>query len=159
MQHSHFLSIVGKLDDNFRALSGRPLPSPLGVPDRQVWLDRDAPYSLLAHNTKEEDPHFIYANQRALDCFKYTMEEILTLPSRLSAAEGDRAERQRLLNDVKRDGIAYDYSGPRIDRNGKSFMIYDGVVWQLKHDDGTIWGQAALFWPNEHDRPIWYAAR
>lgn len=143
------------INDHYRQFTGTDLPSPEKVHDLVQWLDNDAPYSLLAHRM-DGDPCFIYANQCALDCFKYNATEIVGLPSRFSAPEDGRAERQQLLERVLRDGIAYPYSGVRIDKHGELFTIYDGVVWQLRNIDGQPWGQAALFWPTENNRPGWY---
>ncbi|MDR2950471.1 MAG: MEKHLA domain-containing protein [Prevotella sp.] len=146
--------LIRQIDDCFYKLSGKRLPTPHDITDRYQWLDEEAPYSILAHNANA-DPHFIYANKYALSCFKYTLEEMLSLHSRLSAADEDRAERAQLLQIVTCDGIAYNYSGPRIDKYGSSFNIYDGIVWQLK-DEESVWGQGALFWTEEYNRPDWY---
>lgn len=149
------LSLVEQINDSFREFSGEDLYAPPILQTPYKWLHEEAPYSILAHNISE-DPHFIYANKYALSCFKYKPVEILSLPSRLSATDLDRPERERLLKLVTRDGIAYNYTGPRVDKYGKSFTIYDGVVWQLRNRQGKIWGKAALFWTAQHERPEWY---
>lgn len=150
-----FLSLITQIDHNFLDKNGKALPAPPDVAARAQWLHEDAPYSILAHGTGA-DPHFIYANQFALSCFKYSPEELLQLPSRLSAAPQDRSERERLLLDVTLNGIAYNYTGPRVDKHGNTFTIYDGVVWRLTNPDGSPFGQAALFWLKETERPSWY---
>ncbi|NEI73732.1 MEKHLA domain-containing protein [Rhizobium lusitanum] len=108
------------------------------------WLYREAPFVVVAHNT-EADPRFVYANRAAQDCFEYPWEEFVTLPSRLSAELPDRAERQRLLDAVKRDGFISDYRGLRVAKSGRRFWIEDGIVWQLLDRDGNLRGQAATF--------------
>jgi len=150
-----YLDLLKKIDNCFLNLNGNYLPCPYGIADRYEWLHEKAPYSILAHNT-DADPHFVYANEYALSCFKYSREEMLSLPSRLSAAEQDRAERQRLLQIVTRDGIAYNYEGPRVDKQGNFFTIYDGILWQLTEDNGEVWGQGALFWTEKGNHPDWY---
>lgn len=150
------LSLIVQIDNCFYALNGAPLPCPAGIPDRYRWLHENAPYSLLAHHAGA-DPHFIYANRHALYCFQYTPDEMLSLPSRLSAAEKDRPERERFLQRVIAVGIVYHYTGLRVDKYGNAFAIHDGILWQLKHPDGTVWGQAALFWSQAKERPDWYA--
>lgn len=137
--------LIKKIDDCFLALDGKRLPIPDDVYDRYKWLDEEANYSILAHDNSA-DPVFVYANKYALSCFKYTLDEILFLPSRLSASAPNRSERERLLKAVAQNGIAYDYSGDRVDKYGNSFTIYDGIVWELKDENGEKWGQAALFW-------------
>lgn len=156
MPNDHLI-LLQKMDNCFLKLHGSSLPCPSDISDRYSWLHEKAPYSLLAHNT-DADPHFVYANEYALSCFKYNPEEMLCLPSRLSAAEQDRAERQQLLEVVTRDGIAYGYEGPRVDKNGKFFKIYDGILWQLTNDDGSVWGKGALFWTEKGNHPDWYSA-
>ena len=94
--------------------------------------------------TPDPDPRFIYANKAAQACFEYGWDEIVSLPSRLSAEPVDREERQRLLDDVARHGFATGYSGWRI-ASPAAASIEDGVVWQLIDEDGAVRGQAATF--------------
>ena len=108
------------------------------------WLYGDAPHCVLAHNI-DPDPRFIYANKAAQTAFEYDWDEITCLPSRLSAEPIDREERQRLLEAVARHGFATGYSGIRIAKSGRRFLIEDGVVWQLIDRDGAVRGQAATF--------------
>lgn len=149
------LTVLKQIDACFLELSGKNLPFPSGISDPYRWLDENAPYSILAHNCND-DPVFVYANKFALSCFKYSQDEMLLLPSRLSVAIGKREEREILLNSVKQDGIAYNCTGERIDKYDNNFSIYDGIIWQLKEKKGKVWGQGALFWSTEKDRPEWY---
>jgi hypothetical protein len=114
------------------------------------WLYNDAPFVILAHNT-EDDPRFIYANRTAQSCFEYDWDEFITLPSRLSAEQPDRDERQRLLDAVTRDGFIDDYRGLRIAKSGRRFWIDKAIVWQLIDETGKRLGQAATFsaWQDE----------
>jgi MEKHLA domain len=111
-----------------------------------AWLYEESRHAVLAHNT-DPDPPFIYANKAAQACFEYGWDEIVSLPSRLSAEPVDREERQRLLDSVARHGFATGYSGLRIAKSGRRFFIEDGVVWQLidGDGDGAVRGQAATF--------------
>ncbi|WP_409160522.1 MEKHLA domain-containing protein [Pectobacterium sp. B2J-2] len=63
---------------------------------------------------------------------------------------------QQFLENVSRQGIDHNYTGIRIKKNGQTFPIYGGVVWQLRHQDGASWGMAALFWREAHQRPGWF---
>ncbi|WP_395673942.1 MEKHLA domain-containing protein [Inquilinus sp.] len=128
-------------------LVGVPLlPEDPGDDDtaRARWLYQDAPFCVLAHNT-DADPRFVYANRAAQARFEYGWDEFTTLPSRLSAEAPDRAERQRLLDAVTRDGFIADYRGIRIARSGGRFWIENAVVWQLIDEAGALHGQAAAF--------------
>lgn len=108
------------------------------------WLYYQAPFAVLAHDVGT-DPRFIYGNRAAQACFEYAWDELVGLPSRLSAEAPERAERQRLLNAVRRDGLVTGYRGLRIARSGRRFWIDDGVIWQLIDEQGVARGQAALF--------------
>jgi PAS domain-containing protein len=108
------------------------------------WLYNDAPFVVLAHNT-DPDPRFIYANKAGQALFEYTWDEFITLPSRLSAEPENRADRQRLLDAVTRNGFTDSYRGVRISKSGRRFRIENAVVWQLIDNDGVRRGQAATF--------------
>jgi PAS domain-containing protein len=130
------------LAGSFRRLVGRPLGG--GVAPAALWLYRDAPFCLLAHDGAAE-PCFIYANEAAQACFGYTWEEFLRLPSRLSAEAPARDERKRLLEMVKRQGFIEDYHGVRVTKSGRRFLIEQAVVWELIDELGARYGQAAMF--------------
>jgi PAS domain S-box-containing protein len=121
-------------------LVGAPL-----VPDGRdaAWLYEDAPFAVLAHDGAQ-DPRFTYANRTAQTCFGYGWDEIVGLPSRLSAEAPERAERRRLLDAVGRDGFSRGYRGLRVAKSGRRFWIEEAVVWRLEHD-GLVLGQAAAF--------------
>ena len=130
------------LNGSFRRLVGRSLiPEPDLGPD---WLYAQAPFAVLSHDTSA-DPLFVYANRAAQRAFGYTWEEFVGMPSRLSAEAPERAERQRLLDAVARDGFVSDYAGIRVAKDGRRFPVTEGIVWQLIDEDGTVRGQAATF--------------
>jgi PAS domain-containing protein len=129
------------LTDSYARLLGSPLTPPGKDAD---WLYCEAPFVVLAHGT-ESDPKFIYANKAAQACFGYSWQEFMALPSRLSAEPPDRAERQRLLEQVAQNGFLSGYRGVRVAKSGRRFIIKDGVVWELVDHNGTRHGQAATF--------------
>jgi len=130
----------------FALLAGsfaRLLKKPLVPPGADAaWLYTQAPFAVLAHG-REDDPTFIYANKAAQACFGYTWDEFMTLPSRLSAEAQDRAARQALLDQVAKHGFVAGYSGVRVAKSGKRFIIEDGILWELIDEAGTRHGQAA----------------
>jgi len=150
MNSEKMYALLKKIDDCFLSLSGHRLPCPEDIQDRYKWLNEESNYSILAHDSSA-DPVFIYGNQYALSCFKYTLDELLSLPSRLSASAPNRTDRERLLKEVAQNGIAYNYSGDRVDKNGNSFTIYNGIVWELKDQNGDRWGQGALFYTEKQE--------
>jgi hypothetical protein len=147
MSSSNSFSAPTRQDSRFFDLLTRSYARLLGKPltDRSaVWLYRDAPFVVVAHNT-DPDPRFVYANKAAQCCFEYGWDEFVTLPSRLSAEEMLREKRQAALEAVARDGFIAGYSGVRIAKSGRRFRITDTVIWQLVDDSGVLRGQAATF--------------
>ena len=141
-------AIYALLAESYRRLTGTSLVPPgCGA----AWLYREAPFALLAHDTSP-DPRFIYANLAAQACFEYSWSEIVGLPSHLSAVPADRAERQQLLDTVRRDGLMRGYRGVRIAKSGRRFRIEEGIVWQLIDEWGVDCGQAALFYGERSSR-------
>ncbi len=126
---------------SFARLVGKSLVSEGEGPQ---WLYHDAPFAVLAHNT-DPDPRFVYANHTAQTCFGYPWREFIGMPSRLSAEAPERAERQKLLDAVARDGFISDYKGVRISKSGRRFRIERAIVWQLMDREGRLHGQAAAF--------------
>ncbi len=57
----------------------------------------------------------------------------------------DVDQRQRLLDDVVRQGFIENYGGVRISATGKRFRIDGATVWNLLDDQGEVVGQAAAF--------------
>ncbi len=131
----------GLLTGSYRRLSGKDLAPP---GSDAHWLYEAAPMAVLAHD-RQADPRFIYANRAAQACFEYGWDELVGLPSRLSALPDARAERQRMLDEVAHWGISFGYRGLRVAKSGRIFWIEDGVIWQLIAPDGSIRGQAATF--------------
>jgi PAS domain S-box-containing protein len=133
------------LSGAYARLAGQPLVARAGDAGAKAqWLYEAAPFCVLAHNT-DADPMFIYANRAAQACFGYDWDEIIQLPSRLSAEAPDRAERQRLLDAVAKDGLISNYRGLRIAKSGQRFWIENATVWQLIDEAGRLHGQAAMF--------------
>lgn len=109
-----------------------------------------APFAVVSHDMQPE-PVFNYANIQAQQLFGMSWAEITQLPSRYSAGEMDRNERDRLLQRVTENGYVNDYSGIRIAKNGARFRIHDATVWNLFDETQTHCGQAALI---RHWTPI-----
>lgn len=103
-----------------------------------------APFVVLAHDGTD-DPVFFYANLTAQRLFEMAWPDIVRLPSRYSAEPLARAERQRLLERVARQGYIDDYAGVRVSASGRRFRVADARVWNLVATDGRVVGQAAAF--------------
>lgn len=134
---------ASQLVGSHRRLTGRALlpDGPAAEVARALY---HAPFVVLSHDTGD-DPRFTYANLAAQELFELPWPEIVGLPSRFSAEPLAREERQRLLERVARDGYIDDYSGVRIAKSGRRFMIRRATVWNLTDAQGNKTGQAATF--------------
>ena len=132
------------LGASYLRLLGKPLL--YGLPDGIKFAEAlyRAPFAVVSHDTSA-DPVFNYANAKALELFEMNWDEFTHTPSRLSAEPVNREERSRLLAKVTEQGYIDNYSGVRISKNGKRFLIENAVVWNLLDDNGSYRGQAACF--------------
>jgi hypothetical protein len=126
------------------SLSEPLVPSHLALADAAAWLYGQAEFALLAHDT-QDDPRFVYANVAAQRCFERPWEELVGMPSRLSAEAPDRAERAAMLEQVTKDGFSRGYRGLRVARSGRRFWIEQGIIWNVRGPTGVLLGQAASF--------------
>ena len=135
---------VQLLRDSYRRCTGRdPIdPALAGVEAARALYE--APFALLSHGTGS-DPILTYANRTALDLFALSWERLVAMPSRLTAQAPERAERERLLAEVRAKGFVEGYAGVRVSAAGRRFRIRDGLVWTLTDGDGRPRGQAAIF--------------
>jgi len=132
---------IALIADSFERLLRRPL-----VPHGEDMVTAlwEAPCAIVAHGI-EADPVFFFGNRVALAAFECDAAGFTTMPSRLSAEEMLRDERQGLLDRVTRDGFIDDYGGLRVSATGRRFRIDDAVVWNLIDAQGARHGQAATF--------------
>jgi PAS domain-containing protein len=128
---------------SYRRLLQKPLLDLSSEPEpgKRVY---QAEFALLSHNA-DGDPLFNYANQTAQELFEYSWSELMGMPSRFSAEEVNRQQREQLLAQVSSQGYIDDYSGVRIAKSGRRFLIRNAVVWNVYDDQGQYYGQAAWF--------------
>lgn len=131
---------VACLLESFRELSGRDLIAPCSDPTEMARRVFEAPFFVASHDGAE-DPVLTYGNRCALKLFEMEWEDFVKTPSRFTAEQPNREERQRLLNEVLKRGFIDDYSGVRISANGRRFRIRSATVWNLV----STKGQAATF--------------
>ncbi|WP_347988092.1 MEKHLA domain-containing protein [Methylomonas sp. AM2-LC] len=129
--------------DSYQRLLNKPLL--LVAPDltlaEQVFKGG---FALLSHNTDNE-PLFNYANVTALHLFELEWQELVGMPSRLSAEPMLQMQREQLLKEVADKGYIDHYSGVRIAKSGKRFLINNAVVWNVYDQQQHFYGQAAYF--------------
>jgi hypothetical protein len=142
---NHYLDAhVARLLTSFRHWTGTDLIEPSLSPEAQARELFYAPFAILSHDTAP-DPILNYANQTGLRLFGLTWDELITMPSRLTAQAPEQAERMRLLTRVREQGYIDDYRGVRIAKNGRRFLIERATVWNLFDENGGRYGQAATF--------------
>ncbi len=131
--------------ESYQRLTGKPLiptvPTDANALRTAIW---EAPRAIVAHGT-EVDPIFFYGNRLALQLFEMNEDEFARLPSRLSAEPMAQDARVMLLEKVTQQGYVDGYSGMRIAKSGRRFMITDTTVWNLLDEAGRYHGQAAVF--------------
>lgn len=128
---------------SYRHWTGRSLLEHAIAGEGAIAALFEAPFALVSHGI-EAEPVFNYGNRLALSLFEMNWEEFTALPSRLSAEAPNQGERARLLEAVSRQGYIDDYSGMRIAKSGKRFMINQATIWNLLTPEGRYYGQAAL---------------
>lgn len=135
---------VRLLTQSYQRLMGQPLitrQNSSGDDAAALW---DAPYVVASHGT-EKDPLFNYANRAALSLWDMTWDEFTALPSRLSAEPVERQQREALLHAVTTHGYIKHYSGIRISKTKKRFLITNATVWNIYDEHGIYSGQAVYF--------------
>ncbi|PUA35872.1 MEKHLA domain-containing protein [Paenibacillus elgii] len=129
---------------SYRRLTGNELlpgPESSGSLAEKLFL---SPIVVLSHGT-EDDPVLNYGNQAALNLWEMDWETFTRTPSRYTAEEMERMQREHLLKMVQEQGYADDYTGIRISRSGRRFYIKKATVWNITDKDGRYAGQAACF--------------
>ncbi len=108
---------------------------------------------ILCHDGAE-DPRFVYVNLAAAALWKMRVEQMIGMPSRLSAPPERRHERASALAEAGQRGVLVGYTGERIAADGTRFIIEDATLWsvELPSDGlpgevptGGGLGQAAVF--------------
>lgn len=135
---------------SFRSVLGRDilpnLPEPQGQHGQQELAEHlfNSEPVILTHGT-QPDPIFKYGNRNALALFELSWDELVRMPSRLSAEPVERSERLRMLGAVNARGYIDDYKGVRVSSSGKRFWIDRAIIWNLMDAGGVCRGQAAIF--------------
>lgn len=130
-----------------RLAFGRPL-----LPLRESALEPrhlaqelfQAPVVVLAHDGGV-DPRLVWANRAALQLWRRRWQEMVGLPSRLTAEPQWRQERAEALQRARQQEAIAGYAGVRVDSRGRRFRIEAARLWTLRDSAGAPCGQAAAF--------------
>lgn len=142
-ENDYLYQHIAILRSSYRHYTGQDLISSRLSDKEAARYLYDAPFALLSHDNAL-DPVFSYANQTAQNLFGMSWDQITRLPSRFSAEPIEREQREKLLSEVSSKGYIKDYSGVRVGRHGRRFLIEKAVVWNLV-SGGRPKGQAAMF--------------
>ncbi len=135
---------IERLLQSYLRWTGRNLIPPASSPHERAKALFDQPFVVLSHGT-QADPILNYGNQAAFDLWELRWEEFTKMPSRLTAEPVNREDRERLLEQVRRNGFIDTYSGVRITASGRRFLIQRGTVWNIVDEKDNYVGQAATF--------------
>ena len=121
--------------ESYRRLTGEVLAADADA----LW---NTPHAVLAHD-RAAPPVFFYANARTLALFKRSADEIIGLPSHLSAEPEAREERAAMFAKLEAEDIVTGYSGLRVASDGSRFRILNTTIWNLRDASGTLHGHLA----------------
>lgn len=133
--------IAVAIAQSFQLRTGREL-----VPTSDADIDAalmNSPAVILCHDGAT-DPHFIYANKAAAVLWRISVEQLIGMPSRMSALPEHRTERARSLAQAATDGVLFGYCGERVAADGTRFEIEDATLWTVDLPAGGR-GQAVVF--------------
>lgn len=139
------VDIARAIVDSFRRRVGgdlvlvSPEIGPVGV--HQALMTSSS--VILCHDGNP-DPRFIFANNAAAALWRTGVDDLVGMPSRLSAPPQMRAERAQALVKAAMDGALLGYSGERVAADGSRFMIIDATLWSVDLPEGGF-GQAVRF--------------
>ena len=131
---------------------GAPLIAPLAAdatPEQWAQALFASERVVLAHDgadpAGDPGPRLIYANRSALRLWRRSWAELVGMPSRLTAEPGARQERAQALLRARSQQAIANYSGIRIDSQGRRFQIEGARVFTLFNAAGEACGQSATF--------------
>jgi len=124
--------------------TGRELIPPASSPHERAKALFEQKFVVLSHGT-QANPILNYGNKAALNLWELTWDDFIKMPSRFTAEPINQKDRDRLLEQVKRNGFIGTYSGVRITGSGRRFLIERGTVWNIMDETNRYAGQAAKF--------------
>ena len=137
-------AFVRRLLTAFTQATGRDLAAEIGADPamlgRSVYFGN---FALLSHRG-DDDATLNYGNALALNLWECGWGEFTAMSSRDTAPHAGRAAREAMMVEVTANGFVSDYSGERVSRSGRRFLIVDATVWRLRDAAGAPFGVAAF---------------
>ncbi|MFN9661159.1 MAG: MEKHLA domain-containing protein, partial [Cyanobacteriota bacterium] len=132
------LEVVSWIVGSHRKAFGRPLLA--GVepwrPQRLVAQELFAADRVVLAHDGGADPRLIYANAAALALWGRSWQEMIGMPSRLTAEPAERQERARALAIARQQEALVGYSGLRVAGDGRRFRLQGAKLWTLRDGQG-----------------------
>lgn len=145
VSNGYYQEHVAMLLDNLKRLTGFDLAGTYNISDDELGKRVfEADFYLLS-NDASKDAILNYANKKALDLWEMTWEGLTQTPARLTAKLDNRQKRDDAMRRVNENNFIEGYSGVRISKSGKEFLIKDVAIWNLFTKDGKPCGRAAWF--------------
>ena len=143
--NNYHAAFVARLAASFAHVTGRNLIAEAGLDlgdlGLSAWL---GDFALLSHRGGP-DAVLNYGNAFALRLWDYDWDSFITVPSAATAPSAVTPARDLLMQKVHHDNFVSGYSGERISRTGRRFIIQDVTVWRLLEETGGCFGMAAFF--------------
>ena len=137
------MQIAEAILDSHRDRVGVELVERSGDPSEDARRLRDLDAIVLSHDGGA-DPAFVYANHAAAALWRMPIEDLVGMPSRLSAPPEQRASRATMLADATSSGVLHGYAGERVASDGTRFVIEGATLWTVDgYPDRP--GQAVVF--------------
>ncbi|NEO26615.1 MAG: MEKHLA domain-containing protein [Kamptonema sp. SIO4C4] len=143
-QHENIIQHSQHLLSSFEHWLGYSLIDRSGSPQEVAHLLFEAPFVIVSHDT-QPDPIFNYGNQKALQLWEVTWDELLQMPSRQTAEEMAQEERDFLLKETQEKGFVQNYTGIRVSSTGRRFKIQNVIIWNVLNENHDYLGQAAIY--------------
>lgn len=107
----------------------------------------DDHYYLVSHAFIRSEAILVYGNANALSLWEMSIEDFRGTPSKYTAEEDLRSEREKMLKIAAQQNYYQGYHGVRISATGKRFYIKDVCVFNVFdiQKPNSVVGQAALF--------------
>jgi hypothetical protein len=144
---SESIDIAALILRSHRRAYARPLlaESDACISARQAAQELFAAATVVLAHDGASDPRLIYANRAALMLWRRRWQEMVGMPSRLTAEPAERQARAAVLTLAQRREAIQGYGGIRIDSHGRPFRIERASLWTIRDGAGHACGQAAAF--------------
>ena len=144
-ENNYQAAFIRRVIDSFARATGKSLIHQSGIdpeaPGRSAWLGN---FALLTHRG-DPGATLNYGNAFALRLWEYDWNSFVSTPSAATAPEEASESRDAAMKKVALDNFVSGYSGARISRTGRRFLIQDVTIWRLMDDAGGSFGVGAFF--------------